>query len=164
VHHPSTPVVDQPRCRAHRPPPPTIEQPEWLLPGEHIHAETTADAWRYLALDVPYDRRTLLFGGPLGFLCAGLASMIGNRRARLVAETLAAPQWRYLGRLPIIATNRRLLIEYEGAWWPIWFEMVERCEVTGASAVLTFHGDDPYCLQSTDLSFALRLARLPAIP
>jgi len=81
-----------------------------------------------------------------------------------VAETLAAPQWRYLGRLPIIATNRRLLIEYEGAWWPIWFEMVERCEVTGASAVLTFHGDDPYCLQSTDLSFALRLARLPAIP
>jgi len=58
VHHPPTPVVDQPRCRSHRPPP-AIEQPEWLLPGERVHTEITADAWRYLALDVPYDRRTL---------------------------------------------------------------------------------------------------------
>lgn len=142
-------MADQPRCRAHRLPPPTIDQPDWLLPGERIHAEITADAWRYLALDVPYDRRTILFGGPLGFACTGLASMIGNRRTRRMAEALAAPQWRYLGHLPIIVTNRRLLIEHGGAWWPVWFEMVERCAYWDEGVLLCFRRDAPYALRSS---------------
>lgn len=154
MHHPASPAVDQPRCRTHRPPP-TIEQPEWLLPGERIHAEITADAWRYLALDVPYGRHTILFGGPLGFLCTGLASMIGNRRARRAAEAVAAPQWRYLGHLPLIVSNRRLLVACEGEWWPIWFEMIERCDLTDDTVVLTFHEDPPYCLRSAALSSAI---------
>jgi len=154
VHHPPTPVVDQPRCRSHRPPP-AIEQPEWLLPGERVHTEITADAWRYLALDVPYDRRTILFGGPLGFACTGVASMIGNRRARRRAEALAVPQWRYLGHLPIIVTNRRLLIEHEGAWWPIWFEMVERLRAEGDSAALTFVDAPPYRLRAPAIEVVL---------
>lgn len=139
-------MVDQPRCRSHRRPP-TTEQPEWLFPGERIHAEITAEAWRYLALDVPYDRRTILFGGPLGFLCTGLASMIGNRRTRRRAEALAAPQWRYLGRLPIIVTNRRLLIEHGGAWWPIEADSIRSAQVEGCNVTLLFKDDPPYALR-----------------
>lgn len=139
-------MVDQPRCRAHRPPP-GIGQPDWLLPGERIHAEITADAWRYLALHVPYDRRTILFGGPLGFACTGLASMVGNRRARRTAEAMAAPQWRYLGHLPIIVTRHRLLVGYTGSWFPLWFGAVARSTWREGGLHLEFHDDAPYFLR-----------------
>lgn len=163
VHHPSTPVVDQPRCRAHRPPP-APEQSEWLLPGERIHAEITADAWRFLALDVPYDRRTILFGGPFGFLCTGIASMIGNRRARRAAEAVAAPQWRHLGHLPIIVTNRRLLIEHRGAWWPVWLDAVESVDRHDDFVALGFHSDPAYGIRSPIAAEVERLTRIFGSP
>lgn len=142
-------MVDQPRCRSHRPPP-TTNQPDWLLSGERIHAEITANAWRFLAFDVPYDRRTILFGGPLGFACAGLASMFGNRRARRRAEAVAAPQWRYLGHLPVIVTDRRLLIQHDGAWWPILGSAIRSAYVEAGSLTLLFKNDPPYALCCAD--------------
>lgn len=164
-HHPRThgETLTQQRCRQHTHA--ADEQPteSWLQPGERVHAEITADAWRYLAIDVPYDHRTILFGGPIGWTISAIASAIGNRRTRQAAERLAAPQWRYLGHLPIIVTNQRLIVWYEHEWWPIWFEMIERCDIADDTAVLTFPEDAPYCLRSAVLSPALAAVGLAAV-
>ena len=157
--HDAPSTIDGPRrCHSHRREATSSEdhrqQPSWLVPGETVHAQIEVDAWRYLALDVPYDRRTILYGGPIGWTISAIASAIGNRRTRHAAERLAAPQWRYLGHLPIIITNRRLLVAYEGQWWPIWFEMIERCDVTDDTAIATFHEDAPYYLRGIDLASA----------
>lgn len=97
--------------------------------------------------------RTLLDdGGPIGWTISAIASAFGSRRTRQSAGHLPAPQWRYLNHLPVIITARRLLVAYEGEWWPIWFEVIERCDVTD---VRTFHENAPYCLVSADLPSAL---------
>lgn len=130
------------------------EQPteSWLQPGERVHAEITADAWRYLAIDVPYDHRTILFGGPIGWTISAIASAIGNRRTRQAAERLAAPQWRYLGHLPIIVTNHRLMVWYENEWWPVWFAGVRDWNLTDDHLEIHFLDDPPYLLSSPHTS------------
>lgn len=159
MHDAPSTVDGSRRCHAHRHQATGAgdepQEPSWLLPGETVHAQIEADAWRYLALEVPYDRRTILYGGPIGWTISAIASAIGNRRTRQAAERLAEPQWRYLGHLPTIVTNRRLLVAYEGKWWPVWFETIERCDVSDDTAVLSFHEDAPYCLRSPDLLSAV---------
>ena len=150
-HHPRTHghTAARHRCLHHDT---VVEEPTaegWLQPSEHVHAEIQASAWRYLALDVPYDHRTILFGGPIGWICSGIASAIGNRRSRQAAERLAAPQWRYLGHLPIIVTNHRLMVWYEDGWRPVWFDAVERYDLRDNALVLTFYEDPPYCLRAS---------------
>ena len=150
MHHPSTSASDRTRCRAHCQSP--AAEPTWLLPGEHIHAEITADAWRYLALDVPYDRRTILLGGPVGFLCSGIASIVGNHRARRTAEAVAALQWRYLGHLPLVVTSQRVLVNHGCAWWPIGRDSIETCEWREDEVVLSFRDDAPYAFCGPEAS------------
>jgi hypothetical protein len=151
--HDALSTVDGPRrCHAHRRHTGNAgdepKEPSWLLPGEIVRAQVEADAWRYLALDVPYDHRTILYGGPIGWTVSAIASAIGNRRTRRAAERLAAPQWRHLGHLPIIVTNRRLLVAYEGEWWPIWFDVIDSVDRRGDHIVLSFESDPPYGLQA----------------
>lgn len=150
MHDAPSTVDGSRRCHAHRHQATGAgdepQEPSWLLPGETVHAQIEADAWRYLALDVPYDHRTILYGGPIGWTISAIASAIGNRRTRQAAERHAAPQWRHLGHVPIIVTDRRLLVAYEGEWWPIWFEMVEQFDVRDDAVVLTFCDDPPYCI------------------
>lgn len=135
------------------------QEPSWLLPGETVHAQIEAGTWRYLALDVPYDHRTILYGGPIGWTISALASAIGNRRTRQAAERLAAPQWRYLGHLPIIVTSRRLLVTYDGDLWPISFDVIDSVCRRGEYMVLGFESDPPYALQTPmlgELEFFIR--------
>lgn len=140
------------RCRHHDPTDqPSKQREEWLLPGETLHAETVAHAWRYLAMDVPYDHRTILFGGPIGWTVSAIASAIGNRRTRQAAERLSAPQWRYLGRVPVIATSDRFLVWYEAAWWPVWLDAVASFELADGSMNLAFDQDAPLRFAGDDL-------------
>jgi hypothetical protein len=156
MRHPPTAPSPAGRCHTHHR---VVEEPQhgpngqsWLLPGESVHAEIHADAWRYLAIDVPYDHRTILYGGPVGWTISAIASAIGNRRTRQAAERLAAPQWRYLGHLPIIVTNQRLLVWYADQWNNVWLSAIEHVSIDGHRLELYFTVDPPYLLDTPHAS------------
>lgn len=116
---------------------------------EVLHVDVPASGWRYHAVDVTYAApRVVAFGSPLlvGLVAAG--SVAARRRARRAAEALAAPQWRSLGALRILATNRRLLVWHEGAWASVWYDAIRelRPDLDIGRLDVTFADDPPYCL------------------
>ena len=119
-----------------------------LDPGEEAYADLYAHGWRYCAIDVHYEQRTVMLGGPLLFATTGLASLVANRRRRIEAERLAAPQWRPLGWLRVLVTSSRLLVLREGAWHSVWYEAVVDVRSNPASVMLDlrFAIDPPYRL------------------
>ena len=119
-----------------------------LDPGEEAYADLLAHGWRYHAIDVQYDHRTVMFGGPLLLATTGLASLVANRRRRREAESLAAPQWRPLGWIRVLVTSRRLLVLRHGAWHSVWYAAVTNIRSTPVSVTLdlTFAVDPPYRL------------------
>ena len=128
---------------------PELSSPVVLEVGEALHAHAQVDAWRYLALDVGYVQcRGGVFGGPLLFGLTSAARIVTNRRARREAEQLAAPQWRPLGHLPVLATSHRLLVLHERAWHSVWYEAI--CQIRPAlhedRLELFFEEDPPYSL------------------
>lgn len=127
---------------------PVIPSPIPLGAGEVLHAEAFADGWRFHAADVVVERRRPVAGGLLTFgLTAGLSS-IGNRRALRQAEQIAAPRWRPLGVMPVLATNQRLLVLHEGAWNSVWYAAIRHLIPSPANdrLELTFEADPPYLL------------------
>lgn len=124
--------------------------PVLLEPGESLHASVTADAWRYLPLDVPYgQQRVVAVGGPLLLGLTAAAVAIGNRRARQAAERQAAPQWRTLGHLPVLATNHRLLVLHERSWASVWYNAIRqvRPALPEYHLGLVFEDAPPYALE-----------------
>lgn len=119
-----------------------------LVHGEHAYAEVDVEGWRWLAADVVYERRLTLLGGPVLMTVSALASAIGNRRRRLAAERISAPQWRPLGTVRVVATDRRLLVWHESAWWSVPFDAVAAWDVDAGSPALTLSLTDgaPYGL------------------
>jgi len=95
-----------------------------LLDGEAAYAEIDAEASRWLAQDAIYERRSLLLGGPIVMTATALASCAANRRRRSAAERAAAPQWRPLGLVRVVASDLRLLVYHEDAWWSVWYDAV----------------------------------------
>ena len=90
---------------------PSIPSPVLLDAGEVLHGGLPAEGWRFHGLDVTYAApRAVAIGGPLMFGLVAAGSAAARRRARRDAEELAAPQWRALGWLRILATDRRLLV------------------------------------------------------
>lgn len=119
-----------------------------LDPGEEAYADLQLHGWRYHAIDVQYDHRTVMFGGPLLFAATGLASLAANRRRRQEAERLGAPQWRPLGPLRVVVTSSCLLVWHQGAWWPVWYSGVadSRAWPDQRMMDLYFTSDPPYRL------------------
>lgn len=118
-----------------------------LLPdGEDAYADFWATGWRYEAAVVPYERRTVVVGGPWMALATWAASALGNRRRRASAEAASAPQWRPLGQIRVVVTSSRLLVLHDGAWWSVWYS--EIVGVDGDSLIgsvdLRFRMDPPY--------------------
>lgn len=138
-----------------------INVPDLLLPdGEDAYADFWATGWRYEAAVVPYERRTVVVGGPLMALATWIASALGNRRRRASAEAGSAPQWRPLGQIRVVVTSSRLLVLHGGAWWSVWYsEIVEvHCSATCDAVDLSFRADPPYRLRGSgmvDLGSAL---------
>ena len=134
-----------------------------LDPGEEAYADLLAHGWRYHAIDVQYEHRTVMFGGPFLFASTALASCAANRRRRREAERLAAPQWRHLGPLRVVVTSGRLLVLHQGNWWSVWYSAIEqvRAEAAPSAVILTFRVDAPYQLQVSEArSLALVIDRL----
>lgn len=128
---------------------PVLSSPVLLDPGEILHADLSAFGWRFESMDVFYEEpRVVAFGGPLLMATTALAAAAARRRARAEAERLAAAQWRSLGRLRILATDRRLLVWYQGAWATVWYAGIREAHPDLPSARLTMHFDDdpPYAL------------------
>lgn len=126
-----------------------------LAAGEVAFADLHAHGWRYFGLEaVPYERRTLLAGGPLLMAVTGVASAMGNRRRRRAAERMAEPQWRPLGLLRVVVTSERLLVWHENEWWPVWFANVTDVRPDAANGVLdlVFEADPPYRLAGPDVA------------
>jgi hypothetical protein len=132
------------------------DQPEWadavahlLLPGEVAHIKAEALGWRWEPAEVTYDRNVLLFGGPVGLAVTGIVSTVANRRARRRAERAAAPAWRPLGQLVVIATDQRLLVWHQGAWWSVWYSAMTAIRLGGGpdEVELHFAADPPYRLR-----------------
>lgn len=131
-------------------------QPAWvapvahlLLPGEVASMQVDAYGWRWEPSDVTYDRRLLLLGGPIGMAVSGVASIVANRGARRRAERDAAPAWRALGTLIVIATDLRLLVWHQDAWNSVWYSAITRIGLNLAEShvELSFAADPPYRLQ-----------------
>ncbi len=128
---------------------PSIPSPVLLDAGELLHADLNAEGWRFHGADVTYDApHAVAIGGPLMFGLVAAGSAAARRRARREAEGLAAPQWRPLGALRILATDRRLLVWHEGAWASVWYHAIRefRPDLEAARLDLTFDNDPPYCL------------------
>jgi hypothetical protein len=87
-------------------------------------------------------------GGPLMFGLTAAGSAVARRRARREAEALAAPQWRPLGGLRILVTDRRLLAWHKGAWASVWYSVIRefRPDLAAGRLDMTFESDPPYCL------------------
>lgn len=128
---------------------PNLASPVLLDAGEVLHADVAADGWRYHAVDITYmEPRVVALGGPLMFGLAAAVSAVARRRARREAEALAAPQWRPLGALRSLATDRRLLVWHEGAWASVWYDAIRELhpDLEAARLDMTFDNDPPYCL------------------
>ena len=117
--------------------------------GEILHADVGAFGWRFQAMDVFYEEpRILAFGGPVLFAAASVGAASARRRARAEAERLAAPQWRSLGELRVLATDRRLLVWFEGAWASVWFDGIRELhpDLEQHRVTMLFDDDPPYAL------------------
>jgi hypothetical protein len=117
--------------------------------GEVLHADLNAQGWRYHAADVTYAvPHAIAIGGPLVFGLVAAASTVARRRARREAEALAAPQWRPLGALRILATDRRLLVWHKATWASVWYDAIRelRPHLEAGRVDMTFENDPPYCL------------------
>jgi hypothetical protein len=128
---------------------PSIPSPVLLDTGEALHGDLSADGWRYDGADITYAApRAVAIGGPLVFGLVAAGSAAARRRARQEAEALAAPQWRPLGELPILATDRRLVVWHEGAWSSVWYHAIRelRPDLEAHRLDMTFDADPPYCL------------------
>lgn len=130
---------------------PELVSPVVLEVGEVLHASVDADAWRFQGLNVQYlQRRGFAFGGLITFGVTAAATAAANRRARSEAEKLAAPQWRPLGRVPVMTTSHRLLVWYEEAWASVWYEAIRQIRPAldeGRLELFFFDDDPPYLLQ-----------------
>ena len=120
-----------------------------LDPGEVLHADLGAFGWRFQAMDVLYEEpRVLAFGGPILFAAASIGAASARRRARSEAERLAAPQWRALGSLRVLATDRRLLVWFEGAWASVWYDGIREMhpDLVNNRVTMLLDDDPPYAL------------------
>ena len=136
------------------------DQPEWadavahlLLPGEVAHIKAEAFGGRGEPVEVTYARNDGLFGGPVGMAITGIASTVTNRRARRRAERAAVPAWRPLGQLVVIATDQRLLVWYQDAWWSVWYAVIVAIQSGEGPGEIELHfaADPPYRLSAPDL-------------
>jgi len=128
---------------------PSLSSPVLLDPGEVLHADLNALGWRFQAMDVLYEEpRVLAFGRPVLFTAASIGAASARRRARAEAERLAAPQWRSLGSLRVLATDRRLLVWFEGAWASVWYDGIRELhpDLTNERVTMLFDDDPPYAL------------------
>lgn len=134
---------------AHGGPLPVLASTILLDPGEILHADLGAVGWRFQAMDVLYEEpRVLAFGGPVLFAAASIGAASARRRARTEAERLAAPQWRSLGELSVLATDRRLLVWFEGAWASVWYDGIRELhpDLEQHRVTMLFDDDPPYAL------------------
>jgi hypothetical protein len=128
---------------------PSLASPVLVEPGEVLHAVLDAYGWRFEAAEVVYERRTVVAGGgPLLFGITAAVSAVGNRRARDAAARHAAPQWRALGPLRVLATDRRLLVFHQGVWASVWLAAI--CQLHPVleeqRLELAFEHDPPYAI------------------
>lgn len=128
---------------------PQLSSPVLLDAGELLHADLQACGWRYHAVDVTYEApHAFAIGGPLLFGLVATGSAVARRGARRAAVALAAPQWRALGAIRILTTDRRLLVWHENAWASVWYGAIRefRPDLESRRLDLTFDNDPPYCL------------------
>lgn len=128
---------------------PVLASTVLLDPGEILHADVGAFGWRFQAMDVFYEQpRILAVGGPVLFAAASIGAASARRRARAEAERLAAPQWRSLGELRLLATDRRLLVWFEGAWASVWYDGIRELhpDLEQHRVTMLFDDDPPYAL------------------
>lgn len=128
---------------------PVIPSLVLLDAGEGAHADLSAYGWRFHGVDVVYeDPQAVAFGGLATFAVVAVGTGAARRRARAEAERLAAPQWRPLGDLRVLATDRRLLVLHEGAWASVWYTGIRQMlpSLKLGRMELLFEDDPPYAL------------------
>lgn len=128
---------------------PELASPVPLEYSEVLHASGDVEAWRFQGMDVPYVRhRGFAVGGLFTFGLTAAATAAANRRARAEAERLAAPQWRPLGVVGVLATSHRLLVLHGGSWTSVWYEAIRqiRPSVEQDRLELLFDEAPPYLL------------------
>jgi len=121
-----------------------------LQPGEVPHAAVDVHGWRFVPVDVTYpQRRGVAVGGVIVGAVTAAAALVENRRVRAQAERLAAPGWRPLGPLSLLATSDRLVVSNGGAPASVWYDAIRqlRPELDRDRLELFFEDDPPYLLE-----------------
>ena len=124
-----------------------------LEDGELAYADASAFGWRFYAVEVPYEHRTVMVGGPLLFAVTAIGSWASNRRRRRDADRQAKPRWRPLGQIRVVVTSSRLLVLHHGGWYPVWYSAIAEVHAMPDSGMLdvTFVADPPYRLAGTGI-------------
>ena len=132
---------------------PIVVEDAPLEDGELAYADASAFGWRFHAVEVPYEHRTVMVGGPLLFAATAIVSWASNRRRRREAERQAMPQWRALGQIRVVVSSSRLLVLHNGGWYPVWYPAIAEVRATPDSGILdlTFVADPPYRLAGSGI-------------
>lgn len=127
---------------------PVLPSPVLLSRDEVLHAQLDGEGWRFHGVDVVYEQRRVVAAGIVTFGINAALTSIGNQGVRRRAEQLAAPQWRPLGFMPMLATNQRILVFHEGVWQSVWYSAIRQLRPipTYGRLELVFEADAPYLL------------------
>lgn len=129
---------------------PSLASQVLLGPGETLHASVGAGCWRRYGVNTMYEQRQVLAFGGLGMLgLTAAASAVGNRRRRAEARAYAVEQWRPLGELWVLATDRRLLLLHQNVWTSVWYSGIRQvlpCPHEWRMELM-LEGDHPYGFQ-----------------
>ena len=121
--------------------------------GGYRHPATAGGGLRrgdhHSAADIVVEHPRLVPRGSVASIAlAAAANSIASRRARASARKIATLQWRPLGVVTVLATNRRLLVLHEGAWWSVWYSAITRVALDAEAGRLDlrFEADPPHLL------------------
>lgn len=121
-----------------------------LGPGELPYADTALEYARFYAMNVAYNKTTVIGFGSLPFMAATLAgSAIANSVARSRAQAMAAQQWREIQIGRVVLTDRRFLANAGGRWLSFYHEAIVEFlpSAENFALVLSFQDSEPLRLR-----------------
>lgn len=125
-----------------------------MSPGERIVMQMHAHYARFYGQDVTYSQGgAFAVGSPLFVLSALGASAARNRSVRKQAEAMAVTQWREPQFVPLLVTDRRIVLNRSGEWLSFYYGGIHAVHphLERSTLVLEFGDTSPLRLEGPDV-------------